>query len=156
MEMILIFFACYLALAVVTNGLAVRYRRNLVSVVKKAKKVQGLSKHELAVLDSYVLSMRSLRTSIILFLIFVQMLLMPKEQILSFSETQPPKEILWDSGYLPEILDMHLASAACANPIFGALAYAANWAVGYRFKRLFGDVGQERELRSVSARYASC
>lgn len=154
MNTLLIFFAGYLAVSVAINVLAIGYRKDLAAAVQKAKRIDGLSKQEIATLDSYVLSMRSLRTSIILLLVFWQLALMPKEQ-LAAGPTRVMNDALWESGLMSEILEKHMASAAAANPLFGALAYAMRSLVHYRFKRLCGDDGEQRELRSFSARYAA-
>jgi hypothetical protein len=151
MKLILIFFAGYLLVYLGLNLLARRYRRRLVECVGKAKKA-SIGKHNAAVLDVFVHSMTSMRTAIVLFLIFIELLVLPNEQLLRDDLSREDRN-LWETGLMPEILDNHMASAAAANPFFGALAYLARFFVHLRFRWL-GEKTGVSELRTFTIKYA--
>lgn len=156
MNTILIFFACYVAFAVGINAIAIGYRRELAESVHKARQIEGLDDREIAILDSFLLSMRSLRTAVILSLVFAQILLTPNERLKASTEMSKNDETLFDAGLMPRILELHLASAAAANPIFGAVAYFLRLMVHIRFAALLGPDRERGELHTVAARYAAC
>lgn len=155
MELILIFFAVYLAVYLTLNLVAVRQRKRLVAAVAEAKEQvtdERWKKH----LDSFVLSMTSMRTSVILFLILWQILLMPKQKVRSSPDIGDEQLALFKNGLMHTILESHMASAAAVNPLFGGLAYLLRCAVHVRYKIVLGEEAGVRELESVSARYVAC
>lgn len=155
MTLILTFLAIYAAIYVALNLVAVSYRKRLVVAVAKGKsQVQSVKLKEL--LDSFTLSMTSMRTSVILLLIFTQMLLEPKGKLLRQSDISEEERALYESGLMREILETHMASAAAVNPFFGALAYAARFASHLRARSILGQEDGVREAHLVSSRYAAC
>lgn len=155
MQTILIFFAVYLAIYLAMNLWAIRYRRKLVASVSDAKAATSDFKiHQL--LDSFQTSMTSMRTSVILLAIFIQMLLEPKAKIKTFTDSSNNVDPLYTSGLMRDILESHMASAAAVNPFFGALAYLTRFFVHLRFKSTVGEMGGAREAQTITSRYAAC
>lgn len=155
MNLIIAFLAGYLLVSVVLNLLALRYRRRLVALVDEAK-ADVTDERLRASLDSYVLSMRSMRTAVILALIHIHILLMPKEKLKACPQFTDEENTLWRKGLMAQIMDYHIASAAAANPLFGALTYVLSWAVVARFKVLLVDNAKQLEAQVVDYRYARC
>ena len=155
MESILVFFAVYLAIYLTMNLVAIRYRRRLVVAVEKAKNETDDPKtHRL--LDSFQVSMTSMRTAVILCAIFVQMLLEPKAKIEAAIAEKGDTDPLYASGLMGEILECHMASAAAVNPLFGLAAYVTRFFAHHRFGNIIGENGSAREVRSITSRYAAC
>ncbi len=155
MTPILTFLAVYAAIYVTLNLVAIPYRKRLVDSVTEAK-AKVRSPHLRSVLDTFTLSMTSMRTSVILLLIFTQMLIEPKGKLLRSSELSEEENALYEDGLMREILETHMASAAAANPLFGALAYVARTASHIRARSILGEDDGVREAHLVSSRYAAC
>lgn len=151
MNLILPFFAAYLAIYLVLNLLAIRQRKLLLARVTQAKAAVR-SEHIHAILDQFVASMTSMRSAILLCLVFGQMLMLSQGQ-LEAKEFSHEEQLLFDNGMMGDILEAHMASVSAVNPFFGAIAYALRHLVHLRFRIIDGDAAK-RELISLTARYA--
>ncbi len=128
MTNLLIFIALYFAALALLSVIARPYRVRLIAVSESLLS-DHVNESERQFVSHVTRTAYSVRTSPMLFLIFLQGLLRTSESLDAnpddFEKSHPA---LTADNRAHELLEMHMASAAAVNPIFGILAYAAKWA----------------------------
>jgi hypothetical protein len=132
-----IFVVGYLLFLATLSLIARPYRMRLISVSESLLS-DNVTESEKQFIGHVTKTAYSVRTAPMLFLVFAMGLLKTSQSIDAnqgdFEKNHP---VLTDGNRSHELLEMHMASAAAVNPIFGALAYAAKWAFKIKTRAYF-------------------
>ena len=137
MSTLIAFVAAYFVLLALLSLLARPLRARLKTVASGFLD-QDLTDTERKMILRLADTAYSVRTAPVIFLVFVIGLLQQNEKIDKESNSWAIENPTMASDRRShQLLELHMASAAAVNPIFGALAYAAKWLFRAKAKAYF-------------------
>jgi hypothetical protein len=140
MSTLIAFIAAYFLLLAVLSVVAKPSRVRLKNLTCELL-AADLTKSERKMVLRLTASAYSVRTAPLLLLMFITGVLRHSEKLDAASDTWViDNPTLSTDRRSHELLELHMASAAATNPVFGTLAYAAKWAFRVKSKAHFERV----------------
>lgn len=132
------YFAALVVLALVARPYRIRMKALALELIES-----GIPEREERLIKRLMETAYSIRTSPQIFFVFMIGLARRSDQIDREVQEFVKNNALARDPRVSKLLDLHMASAAAVNPIFGALGYGAKWAFGLK------AIAHHRGKRSV-------